>query len=196
MRRGATATHLSGSRCRTSAACPGRPCCDDVRRRVVCSSCLCSVTAAPRGIFFTTATVLQHSGSGPRSWYGCGASAATGRTQERRRSVQEATSVPFLSSAFAASLHRLLLGRPVHEHAGVPRRLASDTPSMLGLHYRFAMTAPDPSLQLKQRAWILIWFGGLAVISLLRRLRRRSRGIAGNEPTSAVALVILSGGFG
>jgi len=62
---------------------------------------------------------------------------------------------------------------------------------VLGLHYRFAQDRSlIPPLQLKQGAWILIWFGGLAVISWLGTYGD-GLGVL-DEPTSAVALVVLS----
>ncbi|WP_235624330.1 APC family permease [Mycolicibacterium goodii] len=62
---------------------------------------------------------------------------------------------------------------------------------VLVLHYRFARDRSHiPPLQLREGAWILIWFGGLALISWLGTYGG-GLGVL-NGPASSVALVVLT----
>ncbi|KMV14843.1 hypothetical protein ACT17_28340 [Mycolicibacterium conceptionense] len=134
--------------------------------------------------FITTATVLAF-GAGPVVM---GALRRQLPAQERPFKVPGGDIVPFLA-LLAASFIVYWAGWSTNMRVFLAVALGY---VVLALHYRFAHNRSlIPPLQLKQGAWILIWFGGLAVISGLGTYGD-GLGVL-NEPASAVALVVLSG---
>ncbi|WP_066902889.1 APC family permease [Mycolicibacterium houstonense] len=133
--------------------------------------------------FITTATVLAF-GAGPVVM---GALRRQLPAQERPFKVPGGDVIPFLA-LLAASFIVYWAGWSTNMRVFIAVAVGY---IVLGLHYRFAKDRTlIPPLQLKQGAWILIWFSGLAVISWLGTYGD-GLGVL-NEPTSAVALVALS----
>lgn len=133
--------------------------------------------------FITTATVLAF-GAGPVVM---GALRRQLPEQERPFKVPGGDIVPFLA-LLAASFIVYWAGWSTNMRVFIAVAIGY---VVLGLHYRFARDRSlIPPLQLREGAWILIWFCGLAVISWLGSYGD-GLGVLGG-PASSVALIGLT----